>query len=177
MFSWFRKQREPGPRDETADLAQLLLDECVRKIIVDSAKDRRLDAATTARLEAKTRLYQLAAVWIALKGEERQNPRLLAVRECIEDTVFASSPDGGASLRAALSIAAHNLNDDLLLPKGLGKPGGILWAQAWLREIGVDEWNPVTCDLLAHQWTRYYIALVDTLRAFTQAPDADSREP
>jgi hypothetical protein len=66
------------------------------------------------------------------------------------------------------------LNDNLLLPGGLGKQTGILWAQAWLQEIGIDEWNPVTCFLLVHEWTNYYIMVVDTLRAFNPVASARS---
>jgi hypothetical protein len=141
MFGWFKKQSEPAliaekppPKQQyeidAAELAQLLLDEYVCKIVVDAAKDRPLDPATTARYEAKTRRYQLAAVLMALKDEERQNPRFGAVREHIEGAVFASSPDGEAGLRAQLSQAAQSLNDDLLHPTGLGKQTGIRWVHA-----------------------------------------------
>ncbi len=187
MFGWFKKQPKPAPMAENvapkqqheidaAELAQLLLNEYVCKIVVDAAKDRPLDAATTGRYEAKTRRYQLAAVLMALKGEERQHPSFGPVREHIESTVFASSPDGEASLRAEINQAEQSLNDDLLLPRGLGKETGIRWAHAWLDDIGVDEWkwNPATCALIALNWTDYYIMVLDTLRAFK--PVASSKQ-
>jgi hypothetical protein len=118
-------------------------------------------------------VYVVFLVW-TIYDLKRLNPRFLAVRERIENTVFTSSSDGKASLRDEVTNAAQNLNDNLLLPGGLGKQTGILWAQAWLQEIGIDEWNPVTCFLLVHEWTNYYIMVVDTLRAFNPVASARS---
>ncbi len=163
MF-WKRKHKV-----EATELAQSLLNEFVYKIAGDAAKDfdLRLDAATTARYEVKTRLYRLAAVLMALIGEERKNPRFLAVRDRIESNVFPSSPDEGASLLAEVRTAMRDLND-LLAPAGQQR--WMSWARAWLQDIGVEETNPVTLHLFATHWMDYYIMVVDSLREFKPAP-------
>ncbi len=160
MF-WKRKHKVAA-----TELAQSLLKEFVRNIVGDAAKNLYLDTATTARYEAKTRLYQLAAVLMALKGEEGRNPRFLPVREHLESNVFPSSPDEGASLLAEVRTAMQKLND-LLAPAGQRKE--MSWARAWLQGIGVDETNPATLALFATHWMDYYIMVVETLREFNPA--------
>jgi len=98
---------------EPTVLAQSLVEEFVEKIVVDAANDLHLDAETTARYETKIRLYQLAAVLMALFGEERKNRRFIAVREHFERNIFASSPDQGSQLLREVKTAMRDLNDVL----------------------------------------------------------------
>lgn len=157
MF-WKRKHKV-----EATELAQSLLNEFVDKIVGDVAKDLRLDAVTTARYKAKTRLYQLAAVLMAVMGEERRNPRFLAVREHLERNVFPSSPDEGARPLEEVRTAMLDLNN-LITPPGQQRE--MSWARAWLQDIGLEETNPVTLALFATHWLDYYIIVVDALREF-----------
>jgi hypothetical protein len=190
MFGWFKKKSPGAPADErrapkpnqkvaATELAELLLNECIRKIVVDADpyKRRHLDATVTARCEAKTRLYQLATVLMALKCEEDKGPLFPRVKEHIESTVFASASDGGSSLRAEIGNAAQELSDLLALfaPAGQRRPvppkAGLpastgSWVRAWLLEISVDEWNPATCALIAINWVDFYLMVVDSLRGF-----------
>jgi hypothetical protein len=178
MFGWFKKQSgslgaaeglAPKRQQEIdpVELGQEILDEYIRKIVVNPEKDRPLDPSTQARYEAKTRLYQLAGVLLALQDAERRNPGFAAVREHIELAVFGASADGGASLRSEVGKAAQSLHDGLIVPTASGKHSGIRWAHAWLDEIGVDwKWNPASCALIALGWVNYFIMVGDALRAF-----------
>lgn len=145
-------------------LAESLVDEHVRKIVVDVAKDLHLDAATRARYETKMKLYQFTSVLMALMVEEQKNPRFHAVRDHFERNFFPPSPKQGAQRLAEVKKAMWDLND-LLSPAGRqGKE--TLWARAWLQDIGIDETNPVTFILIEHHWISYYVSVTKTLREF-----------
>lgn len=160
MF-WKRKHKV-----EARELAESLFDEYIRKIVVDAAKNFRLDAAMIAPFEAKTKLYQMATVLMALKGEERRNPRFLSVTQHLESKVFPSSFEEGAAVLAEIRTAMRDLND-LLAPSGQRRE--MSWARAWLQDIGVDETNPVRLALFATHWADYHIMVVKTLREFNSA--------
>jgi hypothetical protein len=172
MLGWLKKAFGSGgqaPRHPVpvSELAQLLVDEYVRKIVVNPLEDRQLDATTAALYEAKTRIYQLASLLIALRGEEKKEAAYATVREFVERAVYAPLPQGLAFNHTVVGKAAQNLNDDLLLPAALGKHTAIRWALAWLDEVVVDEWkwNPVTCGLIGMNWLNYHIMVVDVLRS------------
>jgi hypothetical protein len=116
------------------------------------------------------RLYQLATVLMALLNTEQQDPRFLAVREHFERNVFPTSPEQGAELLAEVKKAMRHLNDliDLINPeKQQGAEGkAMLWAHAWLQDIGVNATNPVTFFLFAHYWMTYYTMVHKYLRMF-----------
>lgn len=165
----------------TSELAQVLSDEFVRNVVVDVGKDRCCDEATTLRYEAKARVYQLAAVMMALKNEGKTNPRFLAVREKLENNAFTSSLEKRANSLAEIRKAEQDLSELIVCfappeqrkqilaniqPKGGLPPSQASWARAWLLDIGVDEWNPITCTRIALEWMDYCIMVVDTLREF-----------
>src|SRR5262249_52735240 len=72
------------------DIALLLLDEITGRDAGDSSREVCRDEATTARFEAKARLYQLAAVLSVLRNEQTSNPRYSSVREQLEKIVASS---------------------------------------------------------------------------------------
>jgi hypothetical protein len=149
---------------EASELAQALVDEHVRKIIVDVAKNLHLNAATRARYETKMKLYQFTAVLMALMVAEQKNPRFHAVRVHFESYFFPPTPKQGAQHLAKVKKAMLDLND-LLTPAGRQeKP--TLWARAWLQDIGIDETNPATLILIEHWWISYYVSVTKTLREF-----------
>jgi hypothetical protein len=120
---------------EPRELAEALLNELVRKICI-IRPDIDLDTKTTALYEATIRVYQLAAVLMALGVEEQKDPRFLLVRENLERIVFPPTPDReGLSLLADVKPAMQNLNA-LLAPVGEPKP--LSWARDWLQSIGVE---------------------------------------
>jgi len=156
MF-WKRKHKV-----EATELAQSLLNEFVHKIVVYAPDDLCLDAIMTARYEIKAKLYQLAAVLMALMVEEGKNAGFLPVREHLEADIFPSSPDVAGSLLAEVKTAMQDLND-LFAP---GQRKQMSWARAWLNEIGVDETNPATLTLYACHWMDYYTMVVKSLGEF-----------
>jgi len=158
----FRKRKHGV---EASELAQSLLDEFIRKIVAD-VKDLQLDAPTRERYEAKTRLYQFAAVLIALIREERTNTRFLAVRDHLERCIFPPSLDQGKDLLTEVRAAMRDLGH-LLDPGEERRRKEMSWARAWLQEIGVDETNPATLALFAIHWMEYFIMVTKSLREFS----------
>jgi hypothetical protein len=167
MFGFLKQLFRPRQQVEPYDLAQLLLEgfvDEIRVIYPPAGEDRVLDKQSAALYEGNTKLYQLAAVWMALDLEGKRNQEFLVVRQHVEDTVSASLPSEQSEHWAEVAGAAECLASLFagVIP--------IRWAHAWLQSIGIEEFNPITCYLVAIQWVNFYIAVVHTLRAM--APTA-----
>lgn len=158
MF-WNRRQRI-APEE----LAEALVSELIGAAASNMTKHFALEGEALARFDLNARRYAIASVLLALGREERKNSRFAAVRAELERRVFPQSLTAeGIALLGGVKRAMAHLSE-LLFPKA--QPTQITWARDWLREIGVDESNPVTLSLLAIYWMDYHITASKALQSF-----------
>lgn len=158
---WKRKQRISA-----GDLASLLFEECVEnqnQIIRMPRSD--MDERFAQAFSEKARLYQLAAVMLALLISERVISNFTHVKRALESMTFPARPndisdDLLSSLREAMSV----LNQ--LISATSEERIQLSWARSWLGDIGIEESNPVVLYQVACQWMDFYIFLHDVLKKF-----------
>ena len=101
-----KQRREIG----AADLAQILAEEVVNKFVFEPPKtDLWMLRHRIAGSNAKTRLYQLAVVLMALEKYERNDPGYAAVARHLENVFLPSSADEKTSFLAMFAAAKQDL--------------------------------------------------------------------
>ena len=111
----------------------------------------------------KCMVYRIALVLIILINEEKNNPKVLLVREVLESKVFGIRNDQSENLLSQIQMSMSELKD-LLFSKG--NKHELSWARYWFESCDIEIINPVDLTLFAVYWMDMYIALNKTLREF-----------
>ena len=147
-------------------LADTILAEFVDKPISTTIEQMHIKAGAPeiiSALNAKFRLYQFAAVLLAVLNEETKNKDYSPVREHLERSFFPPSFSQGANMLGEVKCAMRDL-DELFTPSD--KPRSLSWACKWLSTVGVDESNPATLHLFTLRWLDHFIAINKSLQRF-----------
>jgi hypothetical protein len=155
--SLFKKKKKVN----SDEMARALLDEFIFNDALDTQLDISLDEDTTDSYQTKMWLYRLALVLLVLMTEEQRNVNFAKVRESLEKLIFTMPQEKGSDFLVELKRAMQALNDLLFSNES---PRQMSWAREWLKEIGVEDSNPVRLSLFAGVWMDSYIMVVNTLR-------------
>jgi hypothetical protein len=153
-------------KEDPVKLAQTLINELVRRVAVDAAcaaKDFLIDVRPAPGYEDKMRLYQMAALLMAITDEERKTPTYRVVRKTIEDSFFSASSDPNEKLFGQVKFAMRDLAELIAQKKEMS------WARSWLAEAGIHESNPAKLALFASHWLGFYATVVKSLRQLEPA--------
>ena len=156
----FGKKKVKAPPDEVADafLAEFIANNTLIPTI-----ELKLTPKQAQKYASKCRLYRLALVLIIFINEEKENPKALCVRECIESKVFDHPDEQSHVLLKQVRSAMLDLQG-LLFPEG--NPRELSWARSWFETIGVDATNPVDLTLFSSSWMDHYVSATNALRDF-----------
>lgn len=112
----------------------------------------------------KVKIYQLAAVTIALMSVGQENCYFQQVRESLEKRMFPPTVTSTAlDMVSCLRDAMADLSK-LLFPTN--PRNQLSWARAWFDEIGLDQLNPVTLSRHSMQCMDFFINARDALSKF-----------
>lgn len=146
-----------------ADLAQILYEEMIERPHI-LAFNLVMDEAATENFQNKTKLYQVAAIMMAIMSVAEKDKRFNKVKDALERLIFPPSPTPVAlDLVSRLRIAMADLSR-LLFPAN--PRNQFSWARAWLSDIGVEESNPVNLAIFATQCMDYFIGARKILDRF-----------
>ncbi|KZC21264.1 hypothetical protein RHOFW104R3_21650 [Rhodanobacter denitrificans] len=123
-----------------------------------------MDKLTTQNFQNKAKIYQAAALIMAIMSAAEKNNDFNKVREALEKLMFP--PDATSSaldLMSHLRAAMADLSK-LLFPAN--PRNQMSWAHTWLHEIGVEESNPSNLSLFAMQCMDYFINAREILGKF-----------
>lgn len=138
------------------ELAGNLFSECVERPITALA-----DEPNCQTLDAHLRLYQFAAVLLAVMSEERRDAAFTPVREGLERRFFTTNTDTELLCEVEEAMSGLAL---LLQSSGLAQP--IAWAREWLDRAGIQEDNPAMLARVAYRWSSHYAGVAKKLRRF-----------
>ncbi|MBL7184921.1 MAG: hypothetical protein ISS70_01235 [Phycisphaerae bacterium] len=145
------------------EIAGVFLSEFVANDDLAPSNELDLSPEQQQQYASKCKLYRLALVIMTLMNEERNNPKVLLVRESIESKVFCLPDDQSHALLSQIQSSMSDLQK-LLLPDG--NPKELSWARSWFESIHIDAINPVDLTLFASSWMDQYIAATKSLRDF-----------
>lgn len=164
----FKRQPKGNPALEhpnlpPSDLADILFEELVEpQHIYDP--NLVMGELAAKNYENKARIYQLAAVMIALMSAGQESGYFQQVRESLEKRVFPPTATSNAlDLVTCLRDAMADLSK-LLFPTN--PKNQLSWARAWFSEIGLDQSNPITLSRHSMQCTDFFINARDALSKF-----------
>lgn len=146
-----------------SDLADLLFEELIEpQHIYDP--NLVMDGLAAKNYEDKARIYQLAAVMIALMSAGQEDDYFRKVRESLEKHVFPptvtpTTLDMVSYLRGAMADLSK-----LLFPTN--PRNQLSWARAWFDEIDLDQSNPVALSRHSMQCMDFFINARDALSKF-----------
>ena len=145
------------------ELAQVLLNDFVNNTTLDAKPNLTMEADKESYYRAKSRIYRVALVLIALISEEQQDPQFSKVKESLEVLVFPEAQEEGILFLEEIKSAMRHLSE-LLFPAE--QPREMSWALNWLHGIDIEETNPVTLSLFAMRWMDSYVMIKETLGEF-----------
>lgn len=145
------------------DLADILFKEMVEQPHIQGT-NLAMDKLATQNFQNKAKIYQVAAVIMAIMSAAEKNKDFNKVRDALEKLIFPPAATPAAlDLVSYLRIAMADLSKLLFSANPLNQ---MSWAHAWLHEIGVEESNPVTLSLFAMQCMDYFINAREALGKF-----------
>jgi hypothetical protein len=150
--------RTPIP---AALLAEQLMHEFIANINQEIVSGLAIPPAKIREYEAKVLLFRTASVIMALRLTEPQFPPFQRVEEDLEKLIYA----GGMTqenLTKVQTIQAAMASLATLLDSG--KPAS--WSMAWLKDIELDETNPVTLHQFGWFWMDFLKASQNALAQF-----------
>jgi hypothetical protein len=152
----FNRKRKVDPNE----LAQSLVTEFVDDTTFDDRPQLELTADIEPHYRAKSRLYRIAIVLMALMSHEQRNPKFSTVRLSFEALVFPQTQAKGYRLLQSVRSAMQNLSE-LLWPTD--NPKELSWAVAWLQDVGITDVNPVDIVLFSKRWMDSYVMIANVL--------------
>ena len=145
------------------DIASDLLSEVVENEELAHPTEVTMSEEQRRQYVSRCKLYRFALVLMTLLNEEKTNPKVLHVRQSIEQRVFGLPDDQSRALLDQVQSAMSDLQA-LLAPTG--KPKELSWARSWFQEMNVEADNPVDLAFFASCWMDQYVAVTETLRDF-----------
>src|SRR5882672_40847 len=152
----FNRKRKVDPNE----LAHSLVTEFVDDTTFDDRPQLELTADIEPHYRAKSRLYRIAIVVMALMSHEQRNPKFSTVRLSFEALVFSQTHAKGYRLLQSVRSAMQNLSE-LLWPTDKSKE--LSWAVAWLQDVGITDVNPVDLVLFSKRWMDSYVMIANVL--------------
>ena len=149
----FWKQRH---RDTADGIARELYDWGVGQPIT-SDETLGLDFGATSACARELRLYQFAALSLALVKTEKGDPSLVPVREGIEKRFYTDATLSADEVRAAMSDLSA-----LLWPER--DPRGVVWGHAWYESVGLNERDPTRLTRFSTMWFHFFTAAEKSLK-------------
>ena len=143
------------------ELAGVLLTEFI--LLPETERIIQIGANAEELYQAKVRLYRLALVLMGLTLREQKSVHAAKVRQSLERLIFSVDKSEAESFLTSLRFAMMQL-DELLHPKET--PKDMTWAMDWLKDIGIDESNPVSLALFSLKWMEHYTAVVKSIDSF-----------
>ena len=138
---------------KAAVLAEQLMIEFVDKPMFALPPERHPTTEALAALQAKLRLYQFAAVLLAVMTEEQKSAEYAPLRTELERRFLPPTFAQGANMLDELRSAMASLSD-LMTPRQ--NPHHLSWSLKWLESVGIDESNPV----VLHSFGMHCLSLI-----------------
>src|SRR5947209_2600724 len=107
----FKRKHKVNP----TELARVLLNEFVNNTTLEAKPRLRMEVDKESYYRAKSRLYRIALVLLALMSEEQKNPQFSKVKESLEVLVFPESQEEGMLFLEEIKSAMRHLSE-LLFP-------------------------------------------------------------
>ena len=148
------------PKVDPNEIAQSLVTEFVDNTIFDDRPQLRFNGDVEPHYRAKSRLYRIAIVLMALMSQEQKNAKFSTVRISFERLVFPPTQAKGFRLLQSVRSAMQNLSE-LLWPTDT--PREMSWAMAWLGDVGITEIDPVDLMLFSTRWMDSYVMITNVL--------------
>ncbi|MHB1992476.1 hypothetical protein [Metallibacterium scheffleri] len=139
-----------------SDMAALLVDEMIDNQHIH-AHHLKMDEDTSGKFKDKARLYQVAAVLMAIMSAEQQNKELKRVKDEFENLIFSLNPTPASVYFVSKIRDAMMDLQSLLYPKNPG--ASMSWARAWLHGVNIDESNPASLGIFSMQYIDFYICV------------------
>ena len=170
IFSWlFGAVVRPSEerRFDSREIAKLILDNLAAKN-PDAAFSTSLseicrlagvpfDQALRSRYDRKVRIYSIASLHMAISTSERRHPAVFQI--------------GAALIEATPDVHRHEVESALLPLAELTAPNFSRqpsWAKDWLREIGIDVGNPMTCMRFSYYWALTVVTDLKTIKELAE---------
>src|SRR5947209_3618107 len=97
------------PKFDPTEIAQSLVAEFVDNTTFDDRPQLALTADIEPYYRAKSRLYRIAIVLMALMSQEEKNPKFSPVRLCFEGLVFPATQAKGFRFLQSVRLAMQKL--------------------------------------------------------------------
>jgi hypothetical protein len=143
---------KPKVQVEAGELAQLLYESLIVKRAVNLPSKLKIPNTLEIKMRAKTTLYQLASVSLAIASEQKTD---FAFRFVDQQLARLSPP----------KITLYSATTHLQRILGAGEAVGYMnWAKEWLLEIGIDESNPAILGMFTYGWVQHHLLAIETLK-------------
>lgn len=148
---------------KAAVLAEQFMIEFVDKPMFALPPERQPTTEAIAALQAKLRLYQFAAVLLAVMTEEQKSAEYAPLRTELERRFLPPTFAQGANMLDELRSAMASLSD-LMTPRQ--NPHHLSWSLKWFESVGIDESNPVVLHSFGMHCMAHFTTSVEALKKF-----------
>lgn len=152
MFDFWKKKQ-----NDNADIAKVIMKEFVNRTDLDT--DYRKEYGDKKTFIRKCICYRIAIVLIVLISEEKNNEKLLILRERFEELVFGKQTHQSMELLKDIQKAMTKLKELLF-----AQSPPMEWGINWLTSIGIEESNPLNVFSITTKWMDFYIACAQTIK-------------
>ena len=145
------------------EIASIFLSEFIVNDDLSPKTISEINAENQDQYMLKCKLYRIALILIILINEEKNNQKVLLIREALESKLFGTPNDQSRIILSQIQSSMSDLKN-LLFPDD--NPKELSWARHWFESLGIDIINPADLTLFAINWMDLYIATTNTLKEF-----------
>jgi len=157
FFGFGKKKRKIS----AAELGDMLLEEIFNEQYNPPIEHLSLSPDEKDIVVSKVDFYRQAALLRVVIIQELSNSKFAVLKNHLETIIFrASSQEEGMQIVREMKLAMLSLDELNELVKPMS------WSRNWLKDIGIDESNPVPLQLFGSFWIDCSTAFYKTLNDF-----------